>query len=131
MRGLVVIAFFVLPALGRPSSLAHSGPVIDVGYASFLGNSSVPGVHFFGGIPYVQPPLGDLRWRAPVHLDETPRKIKNVTDARQFGEICLQQPATLGTDGMCAMKNVHALFAYERYRLSHTQCMETRECKGV
>ncbi|PCH36462.1 carboxyesterase [Wolfiporia cocos MD-104 SS10] len=74
---------------------APPGPVVDVGYASFLGNSSIPGVDFFGGIRYVEPPLGDLRFRAPQLLDETPRE-HNITDARKWRSICIQQPAQVG-----------------------------------
>lgn len=81
-----------------PSGSTSAGPIVDVGYASFLGSSSVSGVDFFGGIPYVQPPLGQLRWRAPQPLDESPVKGGNVTvyDARTFGNFCLQQPAQIG-----------------------------------
>ncbi|TFY63048.1 hypothetical protein EVJ58_g3474 [Rhodofomes roseus] len=73
-----------------------TGPMVDVGYAAFLGNASVPGVHFFGGIRYAQPPLGELRWRPPAALNETPTTYKSVTDAQWFGDICLQQPAQVG-----------------------------------
>jgi hypothetical protein len=38
-----------------------------------------------------------------VLLEETPRKNKNITVARKFGEICLQQTPTIGTDGMYVM----------------------------
>ncbi|WWC92866.1 uncharacterized protein L201_007827 [Kwoniella dendrophila CBS 6074] len=74
------------------------GPVVDLGYAVYLGNDTLPGVTFFGGIPYIQPPLGDLRWRAPKQLDENPKSDKNkiLEDARNFGPICIQQPATVG-----------------------------------
>lgn len=73
------------------------GPVIDVGYTAFTGNDTVPGVHFFGRIPYTRPPLGDLRFRAPKPLDETPRlSPRNASDNRAFGPICYQQPAVLG-----------------------------------
>jgi hypothetical protein len=92
-------------ALASPTFARAAGPIADVGYAAYLGNVYTPGVHFFGGIRYAQPPLGDLRWRVPAPLDEAPRAHKNVTDARAFGEICLQQPASLdlGSDGMCGL----------------------------
>ncbi|KAI0037229.1 Alpha/Beta hydrolase protein [Vararia minispora EC-137] len=78
-------------------------PIVDLGYAVFLGNTTTPtgilggSVIFFGGIPYAQPPVGDLRWRAPQPLNETTPAIPvNVTDARNFAEPCIQQPAAAG-----------------------------------
>lgn len=79
------------------AAAAPSGPVIDLGYAAFLGNATLPDLHFFGGIPYAKPPLGDLRFRAPVQLDENTTSSQNVvTDARNWGPLCIQQPATVG-----------------------------------
>jgi para-nitrobenzyl esterase len=44
------------------------------------------GVYSFLGIPYAAPPMGDLRWRAPI----APAKWKNVRNATEFGAHCLQ-----------------------------------------
>ncbi|THU96204.1 alpha/beta-hydrolase [Dendrothele bispora CBS 962.96] len=77
------------------------GPVVDIGYAAFAGNSTSPAgqantsVTFFGGIPFAQPPLGNLRWRAPQMLDES-GMASTVTDARSWGPACIQFPATVG-----------------------------------
>ncbi|CAD0249730.1 unnamed protein product [Spodoptera exigua] len=38
----------------------------------------------FKGIPYAQPPLGDLRFKAP----QPPKQWKNVRSAKQFGSKC-------------------------------------------
>src|SRR6516162_3110034 len=46
------------------------------------------GVRSFKGIPYAQPPVGDLRWREP-------RPVKNWTGVRnadRFGPRCMQWP---------------------------------------
>ncbi|HEX3822452.1 MAG TPA: carboxylesterase/lipase family protein [Candidatus Sulfotelmatobacter sp.] len=43
-------------------------------------------VRSFLGIPYAQPPVGDLRWKAPV----APAKWKGVRKATEFGPHCLQ-----------------------------------------
>jgi len=78
------------------------GPVINLGYASLLGNATTPTgspdgpVHFFGSVPFAQPPVGSLRFRAPQRLDEKPRKNPPVLDTRNFGPECIQQPATAG-----------------------------------
>ncbi|QRV93283.1 carbohydrate esterase family 10 protein [Ceratobasidium sp. AG-Ba] len=78
------------------------GPVVDLGYAAYAGNSTSPtgqvnsSVTFFGGIPYVQPPLGNLRFRAPKDLDERVKPNRTVVDARGWGPICMPQPAAEG-----------------------------------
>ena len=40
------------------------GPVVRLNYATFEG-ASTGGVDSFLGIPYAQPPVGDLRFRRP------------------------------------------------------------------
>ncbi|KAF8686255.1 Alpha beta-hydrolase [Rhizoctonia solani] len=93
--------------LGLASSL---GPVVDLGYAAYVGNTTSPAgqpnssVTFFGGIPYVQPPLGDLRFRAPKDLNEQYNPNRTVVDARSWGPTCVQQPATegVGAEGKLA-----------------------------
>jgi carboxylesterase type B len=88
--------------------VASLHPVVSVGYAAFAGNSTSPAgmtnsnVTFFGGIPYAQPPVRELRWRAPKKLDETSVDEPVVTDARNWGPPCLQWPANvgIGTEGM-------------------------------
>jgi para-nitrobenzyl esterase len=43
----------------------------------------------YKGIPYAQPPMGDLRWRPPVPAPAW----DGVRDAREFGHACLQPPS--------------------------------------
>ncbi|KAG9218092.1 hypothetical protein CCMSSC00406_0010251 [Pleurotus cornucopiae] len=80
------------------------GPVVNLGYAAFVGNNTAPSgqprstVTFFGNIPYAQPPVGNLRFRAPKPLDETikdPTRVP-ISDARNWGPPCIQQPAQVG-----------------------------------
>jgi para-nitrobenzyl esterase len=47
----------------------------------------------FRGIPYAQPPVGDLRFRAPVPLERWP----GIRDATAFGPACLQPTDFVGT----------------------------------
>lgn len=41
-------------------------PVIDLGYSQYEGTALSSGVNQFLGMRYAAPPLGDLRFRAPV-----------------------------------------------------------------
>src|SRR5580658_8730580 len=70
----------VLPALAADRVTTANG---------ILESTSTPkdGVRSFKGIPFAQPPVGDLRWREP-------QPVKNWTGARnadQFGPRCMQR----------------------------------------
>jgi para-nitrobenzyl esterase len=45
------------------------------------------GVRSFKGIPFGQPPIGDLRWREPQPV----KKWKGARNADQFGPRCMQR----------------------------------------
>ncbi|KAJ7151989.1 Alpha/Beta hydrolase protein [Mycena filopes] len=99
---LYTLLIFFLAAIGVAAQLTSSlGPVVDLGYAAYAGNTTSPAglangpVAFYGNIRYAQPPLGDLRFRAPAPLDET-TKASRVLDARNWGSPCIQRPATVG-----------------------------------
>ena len=46
------------------------------------------GVRAFKGVPFAEPPVGDLRWKPPQPV----RKWKGVRQATQFGPRCMQAP---------------------------------------
>jgi para-nitrobenzyl esterase len=52
-------------------------------------------VLFFRGVPYAQPPTGDLRWKAPVAVEPW----KETRDATQWGNRCPQGESTLSSPG--------------------------------
>lgn len=113
------------------------GPVVNVGYAAFAGNTTSPTgvvngpVTFFGGIPYAQPPLGNLRFRAPVMLSEN-SVAREVMDARNWGPACVQRPAVvgIGSEGRSGLqsKNIQAKFDLHDFRLFNAQRLEADEC---
>ncbi|CAK5278646.1 unnamed protein product [Mycena citricolor] len=65
-------------------------PTVTLGKTSVVGRS-IPtfGQEFFGGIPYAEPPLGDLRFRPPVL---TTSLNGTTLDATQYGAACIQPP---------------------------------------
>jgi len=81
VRNVVCLALSIPLALFAASSApkvkTHSGEV----------EGKVDGtVHVFLGIPYAQPPVGDLRWKPPVPA----AKWSGVRKATEFGSHCLQ-----------------------------------------
>lgn len=79
MRGCVVVLVCLLScACSRPPSVTVDGEVLvgkhDNGVAAFL------------GVPFAEPPVGDLRWRAPQPLAT---KVAR-RDATQFAAACMQ-----------------------------------------
>ncbi len=56
--------------------------------AGVVAGATEQGVLSFKGIPYAQPPLGRLRWRAPLPA----RPWKGVRRATQYGHDCMQLP---------------------------------------
>ena len=72
---------------------APAGDIIDTGYAKYLGNRSYPNTVAYLGVPYAEPPLGNLRFRAPLPLDKArvARQSKGkVIDATKNPEFCIQ-----------------------------------------
>lgn len=73
------------------------------------GQTEPSGVHSFKGIPFAQPPVGDLRWRPP----QPPKNWEGVRKANKFGPRAMQNPVfgdmAFRSDGMsedCLYLNV-------------------------
>lgn len=72
---------------------ATANNIVDLGFAKYRGNISNPNTVAYLGIPYAEPPTGDLRWRAPVPLNTAriTRKARGaVLDAMSYPEFCVQ-----------------------------------------
>ena len=78
--------FVLLVAL---SAVARAGDTVQTANGVVEGGMNpATGVRMFKGIPFAQPPVGDLRWKEP----QPPKDWTGVRKADQFGPRCAQRP---------------------------------------
>ena len=76
------------------ATAAPSADIVRVDTGELSGVAGyVDGIRVFKGIPYAQPPIGDLRWRAP----KPPLAWEGVREADKFGPACMQTPYPQGS----------------------------------
>ena len=85
----IAIALIVLGT--NASTFAQSGPIVTVTGGQIRGALLDKGGAVFKGIPFAQPPVGDLRWREPMRV----RRWSGVRPATEFGAICAQRQSLL------------------------------------
>ncbi|KAJ7583674.1 carboxyesterase [Mycena floridula] len=115
-RSLITLALFVTTVISTasiprwPALTSSFGPVVDLGYAAYAGNDTLSGSVFYGGIPYMKAPVGNLRFQPPQQLSETYNLFlgsSDVVDVRNWGPLCIQQPAVVGFGNEdCATLNI-------------------------
>jgi len=84
----------VLCACGGSGSPADTSPVRITSYGAVLGtdDSANSGTYAWKGIPFAKPPVGALRWRAPVEPDAWAGTLAT----KAFGNACLQNGRIYG-----------------------------------
>jgi para-nitrobenzyl esterase len=82
----ILPALFVCAAAIQPAFAADRVKIANGVLESNA--SSNDGVRSFKGIPFGQPPVGELRWREPQPV----KNWKGVRNADEFGPRCMQQP---------------------------------------
>jgi para-nitrobenzyl esterase len=85
--------------LGGSAAASAIGEVVQTQNGAVAGAAVQDGgdkVYIFKGVPYAQPPLGELRWKAP----QPPKSWKGVRDAKQWADRCGQRAgSTMGEAG--------------------------------
>ncbi|KAI5923375.1 Alpha/Beta hydrolase protein [Camillea tinctor] len=118
IAAIIVVAVVLVVARERAKAKAiedqntPSNPAtarVNLGYAQYQGSfvGTNASVAQYLGIRYAAPPLGDLRFRAPVEMDQH----SGDQEANQFGPICLGISEPYPTDGQsedCLYANVWA-----------------------
>lgn len=93
MRRLLTVLLGLVLAGSTTAALpayAHNSSVVrptTLGLVAGADESKSTGTYAWRGIPYAEPPVGKLRWRAPV----THRPWPGVRDAKHFGDGCVQE----------------------------------------
>ncbi|MCP4749359.1 MAG: carboxylesterase family protein [Proteobacteria bacterium] len=66
--------------------------VVETTYGKVQGSVHADGVLGFKGIPFAEPPVGGLRWKAP----QAPEPWEGIRDATRYGDACAQPAAGEG-----------------------------------
>lgn len=97
MRGKLTLMLTTFAAAALPGAALGQSTQARIDSGTIRGNEA-EGVLSWKGIPFAQPPVGDLRWRAP----QPARPWTGVRETTQYSNDCMQVPfpsdaAPLGT----------------------------------
>ena len=102
-----------LPLLFAPVANSVSSLQVNLTSGKFIGTTTTAdGIDKWLGVPFAQPPVGSLRFKAPVPITRPHTGIRNAT---QFGNACPQVPsANLGAPMAedCLVLNVNIVLLY-------------------
>ncbi len=93
MLSLRTRAAAMLVALGFSFAAAAQGDPVVAAPAGKVRGEVVDDLQVFKGIPYALPPVGALRWKAPLPVP----KWKDTRDAKHFGPACMQPKSRPGS----------------------------------
>jgi para-nitrobenzyl esterase len=88
MKAGMVFSLF-LSAMAMSAAASQDPVKVESGW--LVGGGT--GIHYYKGIPYAAPPVGDLRWRPP----QAPIPWQGLRMAKEYGSACVQYPLFPGT----------------------------------
>jgi para-nitrobenzyl esterase len=98
LRSAIFTAFLTSTLLlGFSPLVAHAdgeNPVVKLSSGQIRGRSMQGGGAVFKGVPFAQPPLGDLRWRDPQPV----KPWTGIRDTGAFGPACTQRIASFNKE---------------------------------
>src|ERR1700748_1267781 len=84
MKRIILLAFL---SISLCSYAQTTGPQVKTANGIIQGVAEASGVHSFKGVPFAQPPVGDLRWKEP----QAPKNWTGVRMADKFGPQAMQR----------------------------------------
>lgn len=82
----ILLAFLAIACHASSWADPNMERVTRFGKVVGVDNSATSGTHAWKGLPFARPPVGELRWRAPVD----PERWADARPAVQFGNACVQ-----------------------------------------
>jgi para-nitrobenzyl esterase len=85
---LMMLLSFGMAVMAQKPKPAAKAPQVDIENGKLEGITLPSGIHSFRGIPFAQPPVGNLRWREPQPL----QNWQGARKADKFGPNAMQKP---------------------------------------
>ena len=85
------VPFLALLTSAQSPASNFTTPIVNLGYVSYSGyQNSTAGITYYRGVPYAQPPTGELRWQKPRPIEGSNNFSGKVVDATTIAPACYQ-----------------------------------------
>jgi para-nitrobenzyl esterase len=89
VAAVTIICIAPMTGIASSAHAAEAGPVVSTKTGKIRGVLAASGGAEFLGVPFAQPPVGDLRWHEPVPV----KPWTGIRDTKEFGAPCAQLAA--------------------------------------